>query len=447
MTKTTTTRPPAASRDIRVFVGPDKAIGGNPAPVWLDADALSTEQMQEHTRLSGHESVFVLKPSTPAHRLRMRYFVPKHEMEMCGHATVGALWLLHRRGEWDGTPIAIETLSGTVTGRRVDGTVQISQPRATVQAVTQQPLVEEIAQCLGINVGQIAGPVLNAATSRVKTLVRLADTAQLHALRVDFARVESLCERLGSTGLYPYALSRDEADKPGTVSARQFPKSSGYPEDAATGIAAAALAWGLRHLGLVGDGALSVTVRQGEAMGSPSAIHVGLPSEAMAQEGCWVGGKACDAQPEDFLLDQLCPPEVSRARPSGTYATFARVGNLLHSSGVVARENGQVIAGRLDGPDDVARGQRAAVAAVGALLRAAQDELGSLSRVVRVVALNGYLQASENFADHAQVMDAASAALQRIFPDAALPVRTTVGVASLPRGGVVEVSMVLETRG
>lgn len=307
MTMATTSVPDA--RNIRVFVGPDKAIGGNPAPVWLDADALSTAQMQENTRLSGHESVFVLKPTTPAHRLRMRYFVPNHEMEMCGHATVAALWLLHRRGEWDGAPVAIETLSGTVTGRRVGGTVQISQPRATVQEVTQPSLVEEIAQCLGIDVDQIAEPVLNAATSRVKTLVRLADTAQLHALRVDFARVESLCERLGSTGLYPYAMSGDEAD---TVSARQFPKSSGYPEDAATGIAAAALAWGLRHLGLVGNAELSVTVRQGEAMGSPSAIHIGLPSEAMAHEGCWVGGEACDAQPEDFRSHASLPVTASR---------------------------------------------------------------------------------------------------------------------------------------
>jgi PhzF family phenazine biosynthesis protein len=284
----------ASVHNIRVFVGPDPKVGGNPAPVWLDADDLSSAQMQEYTRRSGHESVFVLKPATPAHALRMRYFVPNHEMEMCGHATVGALWLLHQRDEWNGAPVAIETLSGTVTGRRVDGTVQISQPRAVVQEVTQQALVEEIAQCLGIDASQIAGPVLNAATSRVKTLVRLADTAQLHGLRVDFSRVESLCERLGSTGLYPYAMSPDAAD---TVSARQFPKSSGYPEDAATGIAAAALAWGLRHLDLVGRGALSVTVRQGEAMGSPSAIHVGLPSEAMAQEGCWVGGDAAADRP------------------------------------------------------------------------------------------------------------------------------------------------------
>ena len=55
----------ASVHNIRVFVGPDPKVGGNPAPVWLDADDLSSAQMQEYTRRSGHESVFVLKPVTP----------------------------------------------------------------------------------------------------------------------------------------------------------------------------------------------------------------------------------------------------------------------------------------------------------------------------------------------------------------------------------------------
>ncbi len=91
--------------------------GGNPPPVWLAADDLSTEEMQERTRASGHESAFVLAPSNPAtHGFRMRYFVPKHEMEMCGHATIGALLAAARARElWDGEPVRIETQSsGTV---------------------------------------------------------------------------------------------------------------------------------------------------------------------------------------------------------------------------------------------------------------------------------------------------------------------------------------------
>lgn len=284
---------------VRVFARPGTRAGGNPAPVWLDADAMSTEDMQARTRESGHESVFVLAPDDAArHRLRMRYFVPRHEMEMCGHATLGALWLLHERGRWSGEPIAVQTLSGTVHGRFVDGAVEISQPSASIAAV-DAALVREIAQCLGIGLAQIVSPVLNAATSRVKTLVRLESPELLHGLRPDFARVEALCDRLGSTGLYPFASN---ADAQGTeVSARQFPRSSGYPEDAATGIAAAALAWGLREMALVGADGTLVTVRQGEAMGSPSAIQVRLPAQADAAEGCWLRGdaQAMDEVPHD----------------------------------------------------------------------------------------------------------------------------------------------------
>jgi PhzF family phenazine biosynthesis protein len=228
--------------------------------------------------------------------MRMRYFVPRHEMEMCGHATIGALWLLHERGEWGGDTVAIQTLSGSVQGRYVDGMVEISQPPAVVEVVDGERL-KGIADCLNIDPGQIVGPVLNASTSRVKTLIRLPSADALHALKPDFSQVEALCERLGSTGLYPYATA-SEADA--TVSARQFPKSSGYPEDAATGIAAAALAWGLRHGQFIGDAATVVTVRQGEAMGAPSTILVRLP-DASGPQGCWLRG---DAQ----LMN---PPHVS----------------------------------------------------------------------------------------------------------------------------------------
>lgn len=126
------------------------------------------------------------------------------------------------------------------------------------------------------------------------------------------------------------------------------------------------------------------------------------------------------------------------------YSSFSIVGDTLYSSGVVGREDGGVIAGPLTGEEGVALGERAAVAAVVSILRAAQDELGGLDRVIKVVALTGYLYAAAGFVDHIKVMNAASAVIAQIFPDASNPVRTTVGVASLPGGGAVEVSMLLQ---
>jgi enamine deaminase RidA (YjgF/YER057c/UK114 family) len=132
------------------------------------------------------------------------------------------------------------------------------------------------------------------------------------------------------------------------------------------------------------------------------------------------------------------------ARPAGLYASFSQVGDMLYSSSVVGREDSQVITGPLIGPDCVPRGKRAAGAAVIAILHAAQEELGSLDRVVKVVALTGNLNLAQGFNDHIQVMNAASAVIAQILPDAPLPARTTVGVAALPSRGAVEISMLIQ---
>ena len=65
-------------------VFPSGPNGGNPAPIWLDADALTSARMLAMTKEQGYESGFVLKPKDPANHLRLRFFVPEHEMSMCG---------------------------------------------------------------------------------------------------------------------------------------------------------------------------------------------------------------------------------------------------------------------------------------------------------------------------------------------------------------------------
>lgn len=142
-----------------------------------------------------------------------------------------------------------------------------------------------------------------------------------------------LCSSIGSTGLYPYAASSSESN---TFDARQFPKSSGYPEDpgaihlsiqdrpvpyalmfitarwhlchhcwcrgrskrnsfsAATGIAAAALAFGLVASESVKDCSQPICIRQGWAMGKPSEILVHLFRGSSGKlDGCWLSGNIC----------------------------------------------------------------------------------------------------------------------------------------------------------
>lgn len=269
--------------------------GGNPAPIVADAAGMSDADMQAVAAAYGHESGFVLPaPSGSGCDFALRFWVPNHEMEMCGHATVGVVWLLDRLGRLPRDQVAIWTRSGRVDARVVgagtpEAHVEITQPQSRVEALPDAARSEaEILSVLGITSNELAPlPIQNACSSRVKTLVPLKSVPVLDGLRPDFRRMEAVCERIGSTGLYPYA----PADLAGQVfDARQFPKSSGYPEDAATGIAAAALSFGLLENGLITAGEQPIRVRQGRAMGRPSEITVRLRMDAGQVRGCWVGG-------------------------------------------------------------------------------------------------------------------------------------------------------------
>lgn len=277
-------QPPAGQAALlRVFVDPTQSLqGGNPVPLVLDAQGMTAASMQALAALHGHESSFVFPAERDDHLCQLRFFVPGHEMEMCGHATVGTLWALRQWERWTTPRARVQTLSGSVDIEWDDAgnRAWVSQPAVVTSALTPAQC-REIAAVLRIDPDLPGLHMINASTSRVKTLVRMPSVADLDALAPDFDAMRDICEAIGSTGLYPYALSTDGA------SARQFPKASGYPEDAATGIAAAAL-WGyLNETGSVpADGVY--TVRQGVAMGSPSAIQLRRRADA---PGCWLSGE------------------------------------------------------------------------------------------------------------------------------------------------------------
>lgn len=298
-------------RDVRfvsVFsAGPG---GGNPVPVVVDATGMSDREMREVARRFGHESTFVLPPPAGSEcEYALRFWVPNHEMPMCGHATVGTPWLLARLGMLDGDRASIWTPSGPVTVHVVDagddGLVEITQPRGRAEPIRGAD-VPEILSVLGITADELAPlPVQNACTSRVKTLVPVASVSVLDGLRPDFTRMRQVCDQVESTGLYPYApsdLGRQVFD------ARQFPRSSGYPEDPATGVAAAALSFGLLHNGLVEATDRPILVRQGRAMRRPSEISLRFAMTDGQVDGCWLGGAV---QPLDSIASRSTVEDVA----------------------------------------------------------------------------------------------------------------------------------------
>ena len=82
-------------RYITVDVFTDRAFGGNPLAVVLDAGGLSTAQMQAiATEFNYSETTFVLPPRDAAHDAQVRIFTVNSELPFAGHPNVGTAFVL-----------------------------------------------------------------------------------------------------------------------------------------------------------------------------------------------------------------------------------------------------------------------------------------------------------------------------------------------------------------
>lgn len=260
--------------------------GGNPCPVVGKADALTTTQMQGMAADFGVETAFVLSPQNADAGLRLRYFVPLHEMEMCVHAMVGVVTVLARQQRLPTPTVRIETPLGIlpVHWQQVGEDLWVTVEQFPPTFAPERPSGAEVAAVLGIPEDVIdgeVGPIQPVSVSRAKLMVPLVDFKALDSCAPDVEQVGRLCEQYHTTGLYPFTLKTRSTDL--QVEARQFPRQAGYLEDAATGVAAAALAAYLVRYSVFGapsDGWHSFTVGQGEAMGQPSLMRASALVEA-----------------------------------------------------------------------------------------------------------------------------------------------------------------------
>ena len=84
---------------VTVDVFTDRRFGGNPLAVVLNAEGLTTAQMQSVAgEFNLSETTFVLPPKDPAHTAEVRIFTPKAELPFAGHPNVGTAFVLATHG-------------------------------------------------------------------------------------------------------------------------------------------------------------------------------------------------------------------------------------------------------------------------------------------------------------------------------------------------------------
>lgn len=132
--------------------------------------------------------------------------------------------------------------------------------------------------------------------------------------------------------------------------------------------------------------------------------------------------------------------------PIGNYVATRVVKDQLFVSGQLPIYNGELLyRGKLGAELSVAQGKLAAELSAMNLISQINSHVG-LDRFESIIRLDGFINASDDFTQHADVLNGASDALATAFSGSPLPIRTVIGCNGLPLGAAVELSVIAQLK-
>ena len=269
----------------------DQPFGGNPAGVvLLDGNSFPNEtlMLQIAAELRYSETAFVRRDSEK--EFTLRYFTPKAEVELCGHATIASFALMHRKLGVTGRCFC-HAKAGDISvkaGPRVLMQMTPSEIQKTIEDT------EEVYRALGIFDYTPALPVMIVSTGLPDFMIQVSDVETLNRLPLDMNAISAVTEKHNAVSFHVFAFGNDGY----TAHVRDFGPLYGVPEESATGTANASLTHYLQQNGCIpptGD----FSFLQGEAMGRPSLV-----ATRVAPDGTiYVGGTAAVVAEGELLTE------------------------------------------------------------------------------------------------------------------------------------------------
>lgn len=229
----------------------DRPFAGNPACVcplssWPN-DALLAALARENAATA---TAFFVPQND---ELEIRWFSPLCEIELCGHGTLAAAFVITTVLEPDRTRLRFRTRTqGVIEAERLRDWITLDLPRFSLAPCTAEPA---LIAALGVT------SVLDAMTASSRLLLRLRDAEAVRALQPSFAKLLELPD-FGGLIVTAEGTGRD-ADV--DFVSRYFAPHHGTSEDPVTGSAHCALTpyWAER-LGKTELRARQVSTRGGE---------------------------------------------------------------------------------------------------------------------------------------------------------------------------------------
>ena len=218
---------PAVQRTIPLYqvdAFTDQPFAGNPAAVCVLEGAIPSDLM---LRIAGEmnlsETAFVEPAGSDGVR-RLRWFTPRGEVPLCGHATLGTSHVLLRELD-EPSPIRFDSLSGVLTVNETpDGWLQMDFPADPPEPC---PAPEGLLEALGCPPG---APTL---VSEKLWIVRMEEEGEVLGLEPDMTHLGRVDLGGNALGVSVTSPGIDEVD----FVSRFFGPWVGVDEDPVTGMA------------------------------------------------------------------------------------------------------------------------------------------------------------------------------------------------------------------
>ncbi len=131
--------------------------------------------------------------------------------------------------------------------------------------------------------------------------------------------------------------------------------------------------------------------------------------------------------------------------PAANYVPYMQEGSLVFVAGQVPRaaDGSLPYRGKVGRELSEDEGYQAARLCTLNCLAQVKAALGSLDRVKQVVRIGGFVNSTEEFVNHPEVINGASDVVVEVFGERGRHARAAIGCSALPRGVAVEVEMIV----
>jgi trans-2,3-dihydro-3-hydroxyanthranilate isomerase len=253
----------------------DKPFKGNAAAV-IFSNELTKDEMQSIAREINLSETAFLSISDMAD-YNLRWFTPKTEVKLCGHATIASLHYLKEEGFLkDKQSITFQTLSGILKCGSENGKYFMQIPVYRIDEFTGDK--KRIINALGINPGSLDEKIPFLILENGKLYIYIKNLNDLKELNPDHRELYKISEEGIVKGFVVF--STETIDKGNDAHLRYFVPFQGINEDPVTGSANGPLLLVLKKLKLIKrfEGDVSLTFEQGDFLGRAGRVSVSYNS-------------------------------------------------------------------------------------------------------------------------------------------------------------------------